>query len=429
MSGQDTVIFIVADEARYGGEADYMKGIAAELKRRGCRKGTDYLVYKTVGGAQGGNPHLLPLDNTAYAAVPCVDEIDANVLKRTGKINIIGAGHSTLGTVTDLAAQTGGRATASYITHMVDDRAHLQKIVENNVTLFATTTQHALCGIDHTLGAEAKFVALEAVPHTISKASCEAEYDAFAVSLQKRTDPEATACRAILEGGDLFAFALLDAGFEVGKESHIPYTAAEAARAGAALGAALPPYTNLILADGSPRNLMDRKMGEDTMGAFSEAYKRAQMGLVGMKDPDGPPYVVREFYKPGLSYNIVKAGYILGGRDNCVAFISNSEGYSTMDGAVMFIDNRKKLLGMFPSNVQYADETGQHQENIEKYNKRGIDVLQARSGSKLGVSRHPQQQATPVKVGNAAEKIVQALGLAQVATGLSPKHGTKNDNM
>ncbi len=427
MSSKDTVIFIVADEARYGGEADYMKGISAELKRRGCRKDTEYLVYKTVGG--GGDPHELPLNNEQYAVVPCVDKMDASVLQRTGKISIIGAGHSTLDTVTGLAAQTGGKATASYITHMVDDRAHLQKIVENDVTLFATTARHALCGIDHKLGAEVKFVALDAVPHTISKASCEIEYDAFVASLQKRTDPDAAACRTILEGEGLFAFALLDAGFEVGKEGHVPYTAAEAARAGAALGAALPPYSNLIIAEGSPRNLMDRKTGEDTMNAFAKAYKHAQMDLVGTEDPDGPPYVAREFYKPGLSYNVVKAGYILGGRDNCVAFISNSEGYSTMDGAVMLIDNRKKLLGMFSSNVQYADETGQHQANIEKYNKRGIAILRERSGLKLDVSRHSQQQATPAKVENAAEKIVQTLRLVQAAAGLSPKHGPKNNNM
>ncbi|MBU6476158.1 MAG: hypothetical protein KGQ70_09345, partial [Alphaproteobacteria bacterium] len=322
MPKKDTVIFIVADETRYGGEADYMKGLAAELKKRGLREDTDYFVYKAVRGASGSDPRVLPLNNDQYAAVPYVGEMDARLLTRAGKISLVGAGHSTLDVVIDLAARTGGRAKASYITHMVDDAGHLRKIVGNDVALFATTTQSALCAIDPSCGARAKLVALAAVPHTISKESCQAEYDSFMQFARQSADPEADMRRAILEGNDPFAFVLLNAGFEAGKKGHVPYTAEEAARAGAALGGALPPRTSLILAEGTPRSLMDRKLGEDTMGAFAAAYKRAQMALAGAEDPEETPYVVREFFEPGLPYNIVKAGYVLGGRDNCVAFIS-----------------------------------------------------------------------------------------------------------
>ena len=323
---------------------------------------------------------------------------------------------------------------------MVDNEAHLKKLCDSNITLFATTTQENLAGISSVLAAQVNFVPLDAVPHTNTPAACEAEYKTFKDAISGRTAHE---YKRVTEGKDPFAFVVLNAGFKVGKsklhlawakasirkhqipwlkidkdQRHFPYKIKEAVEHGTALGNEFSAPTNLILAHGGPRNLTDDRRGRRSrMEAFAQAYSQAQFEKFGVR-----PKIIREHFKPGLPYNILKVGdYLARARDNCVAFISNSEGYSTMDGAVLNISNQNKLLGMFPFGAQYADKTGQRQGNIEKYNQLGVAVLTAQDGI-LSISKHPQQKTTPAKAEDAAQKIIQSLELAHVPAQVSKKN-------
>jgi hypothetical protein len=304
---------------------------------------------------------------------------------------------------------------------MVDDASHLKGVVEGNVQLFATTTRQKLSEIDGDLAKSARLVALDAVPHTNSMASCQVEYDKFMHLLGRRKDCQEDVVRAVIE--EPFAFVVLNAGFPVGdKKEHMPYTEREATMHGEALGAHLPAGTHLILAHGGPRNLKDIELGGNAMEAFHMAYYTAQVQKARTRKLCDSPYVICEPFVQG-GCNMIKVGYVLARRENCLAFISNSEGYGTMDGAVLHVDNSRTLLGMFPFAAQYADPTGQRQANILKYNEYGVAVLkedEGRKGISLQVLRHPAEAATPRRTQDAAAQIVFSLALAAPEPSFGP---------
>jgi hypothetical protein len=380
-----TLLFLLsADENYNAGERDYMKALVAQISAAGLRRDTEYLFYKLlsedkkaaqVAQDNGGDPRVLPATDKEYAAVPFISPDASYRVKNAKNVKIIGAGHSTLDAAVELSSQLQVKAEISYITHMVDDRQCLQKIVDNGVHLFATTTRNKLTEMSPVLAKGVNFTKLDAVPHTNALASCKVEYDKFL-----RESPNREKVKQIIESGEPFALVVVNAGFEVGPDNvYMPYTEQEARHHGAALGELMAndyfPYkTNLIAMHGGPRNLRDENPSKEkhdfhksqkTMDVFAEAYYAAQ------KEFGKEPILVLERFAQGLPYNAIKAGYVMGGLENCVAFVSNSEGYGTMDGAVLLVPNRRKLLGMFPFYAQYQDPTGQRQENIDKYKKAG----------------------------------------------------------
>jgi hypothetical protein len=399
---QKAVIFVCADEAQFGGERDYMKALAADINARGQRKDTAYFFCKQGSGGTN-NPEAMPLSNADYAAIPSPDRLPLHDIAGMASVEIVAVGHSTLKAATSLPSLiTGGSNTPSvslgYITHMIKDSADLKYITDRNMTVFSSASREEIAALDAKLAAKVNLVQLAAVPHTNTQASCKVNYDAYMKTVSGQEVAQ------FVSEKQPFAFAVLNAGFSVDGE-HVPYTEKEARKHGAALGHHLPAGTHLILAHGGPRNLLDEQAGQNTVDAFAAAYQSAQA------ERHAQPKIIRERYAAGLPYDIIKAGYLLSHASNCQAFVSNSEGYGTMDGAALQVDNRKQLLGMFPFQALYADATGQRQANIEKYNQKGVAVLKAEKG-KLVIEKYPQQTATPRSSEDAASRIVSALSLA-----------------
>jgi hypothetical protein len=200
---------------------------------------------------------------------------------------------------------------------------------------------------------------------------------------------------------------VLNAGFETAEKTRVCYKEDEAESHGRALGKKLAAGTHLVLAHGGPRNGQDDKaLQTDLMEIFAKAYLEAQ------EAKGAQPEILREPFVMNGPYNIIKAGYIMGQADNCKAYICNGEGYGTMDGAVMHIDNREKTLGMFLFKALDSDKTKQREENTKKYHKLGISILTAGGDGSLQIQRHPEEQKTPALQQDAAEVITRNLGLA-----------------
>jgi len=232
-SASRAVVFIVAREEFNAGERDYAKALTAQINLQGQNDDTSYFFYKiqpegslpsNTAPAIDGSPQIWPLTDAQYAAVPLYNVNSAlDELEKMESVKIIGVGHSTLDTTLDLAKHLGPKTETSYITHMIDDHHHLQKIVENNVHLFATT-KDKLSGISPFLAQGVHFTKLDAVPHTNSLASCDIEYQSFL-----KNSPNGKEVGRIVDSGEPFAFVVVNAGFEVGPDKkYTPYTEQEA---------------------------------------------------------------------------------------------------------------------------------------------------------------------------------------------------------
>ena len=380
-----------------------MQALAANINARGQRKDTVYFYCKQ-GSSGTGNVNAIPLSNTGYAAIPSTDNLPLQDISGMSSVDIIAVGQSTLKPAVALSALVTDNPSSpavklNYITHMIEDNDDLKTVTDHNITVFTPSTRADIAALDKKMAARINLVQLDSVPHTNSKTSCKIDYDIYMNS------PSGHSVARIVDKGEPFAFVVLNAGFSV-DGNHVPYAAKEAREHGAALGRGLPAGTHLILAHGGPRNLLDQQDGHDTMNAFATAYQSAQA------ERNTHPQVICERYESGLPYNIIKAGYLLSQAKNCMAFISNSEGYGTMDGAALHVNNKEKLLGMFPFQALYADTSGQRQENIEKYNRMGVSVLGVKEG-RLVIKKHPQQKTTPHSGEDAASRIVRILHLTK----------------
>lgn len=413
MAKPHAVIFIVADEKYNAGERDYTKALVGQLKRQGLREDTDYLFYKVQpkdkneAATAGGDPRVLPENDAQYKNVPVIGTAALVEPRAAQSVTIVGAGHSTLKDVAELASyfrQTGKAVEASYVTHIVEAAPELKTIADNGIRLFAATTPEQLAAVDAGLAGQVAFTALDAVPNTNSEEFCRehlARYNGGA--------------KAVADSGQPFAFAVLNAGFEVGEPKvYTPYTVEEAAAHGAALGKYLQAGTALILAHGGPRNQRDegsvRKpedthAAQDTTTAFTEAYKAAQAAK------GAEPEIVVERFAQGMAYDAIKVGYLLGRAPNCVFWISNDEGFGTKSAACGHIDNRAKKLGSFQFAAEYADVTGARQASIEEWHKKGVSKLSVENGT-LVITRHPQEESS-VPAEDSAPVIVNALRLGK----------------
>ncbi|PZQ44957.1 MAG: hypothetical protein DI551_08945 [Micavibrio aeruginosavorus] len=78
---------------------------------------------------------------------------------------------------------------------------------------------------------------------------------------------------------------------------------------------------------------------------------------------------------------------------------------------MLHVDNDKKLLGMFPFAAQFADASGQRVQNIEKYNRLGVAILEVDEDRLLATLYHEHQQKTPVQYVDAAAVVLKDLCL------------------
>jgi hypothetical protein len=337
-------LFIGADRTKNAGYADYLKAIALALPAQAppaiaCRLGAPSEAFSTK----------LPIDNREYDALPVFTQEYLAQLKAE-QVEIVGLGDTTLASVIeaqDYLRRRGINVSSSYVNHMVSDE-DLLKIIEHDIRAFAPIAN------DHV-------TQIAAVPHTNTLRACRIECDNFIKT------PNGCSVANWMDNKEPFAIAVLNAGFAV-NGVHEPYTALEAYRDGKALGQNLASHTHLILAQGGPRSLQDEVAGEATMDAFKKGYLEAQ------EQSGGSPKVICERFAPDLNYNIIKAGYMLAQSTLCQAFISNAEGYGTMDGAVNLVPQHV-MLGMFPFAAEEKDPTGQRRDNTRKYNRKGIQWL------------------------------------------------------
>jgi hypothetical protein len=388
----NNVVFIVADEKLNAGERDYMKALANVINSF-KRQDTIYHIRKIgepTGQEDATYGSVLPTNDADYAKVPRLTNE-----KFDGPVKLIAVGHSTfdaLCTATDHLDDTIGQCDGlAWITHMIEDR-HRDFLYAEGVDVFSpseteTTVYHHK---------------LDAVPHTNSPSSCAIDYALFQEDARFQEFNE-------LVGQDApFAFAVLNAGFPVAKENGTewhPYKEYEARRHGYDLGSRMAAGTALLLVDGGPRNLKDEtEFGQNNMSVFVDGYLRAQHAI-----HDVTPGVFTERFVQGAPYNVIKAGFVLCTKENCLAFVSNSEGYGTMDGAVLYADNQKGQLLMYSFEAQYEDITGQRAQNIEKYKDLGVSVIDVRG--ELHAS--PEKAITPIQQRDAAVDIVHALRLAE----------------
>lgn len=343
--------FIGTDRATHAGYADYMQALGLALKD------TDAHVYaaRTAGGLGHGITRGLPTDNAGYDRLPALDMPSVRtVLARYEEIHIIALGQPSLQKLEETAhalSAGGKRVESSAVLHMVDEN-EVARLWQLDATVYAPI-KHAPQNLD--------LVTLPCVPHTNTLVSCAAEAEKFAQIQHGKIMAEINRVAAP------FACVVVNAGFNV-DNTHQPYTASEAFAHGFALGRDMMANTHLLLMHGSPRNLKDEEAGENTLDAFQNGYLR------GQGEKKATPKILAERFNTASKYNAIKAALALSHKAGCAAFISNAEGYGTMDSALTLTPPGLPL-GMFPFAAEETDTTGQRRANTHKYNTLGIDWL------------------------------------------------------
>jgi hypothetical protein len=405
------IVFVTPDPAVNLGDVDSVNALAIQIDTQGKCENTTYFAGKIAGvdatKAQLDND-TLPKTNNEHAKLPHISDVLKRIISNPAKpddIKIVGIGIATLEDAQEAALILktqfpAAQVSASYMAHLPQDLDSLQFITENNIKLFTPDT---LDSYDVPLGLQ--HFKLDTVPHTNTPGICKAD----AEDAKFKTTDNGRKVAEWQESGAPFAIVVLNAGFGTqvdGQTVHKPYTAAEAEAHGKALGMAVPEGTHLFLQHGGPRNGFDEKAGERTSDSFIKGFLAAQ------KERGAEPQVVFEPFVQGTPYNSIKASFVIAQSENCVAMISNAEGYGTMDGVVTHVDNSsRKIVGMFPFDALKGIKA--REENLEKYNQKGIAILALGADGKMFVKTHPQQRQTPYAEKDAAVQIVNELGLAK----------------
>jgi hypothetical protein len=394
------VLFITANEEFNAGERDSMKALALEIKDHE-RDDIAYITYKipTTPSPVSGNPLSLPVDNALYAKIPTVDAETSDLVRQTAHLTLIGVGNSTFKTLVELHDAALKDIKTYFITHLINDIDDLRAIHTRHIHVFSPMKKDDLTPLDPDMAQGIALDMLETMPHTNTHLSQE-DYKEFMAT------PNGQQMQKILDRKQDFAFVVLNGGTGIGEtRTHYPYNEEEAAAHGYALGHHAKAGTALIVTHGGPRNLIDEnEFGQMTMQAFAKAYTKAQ------SEKGDKPVILLEPFVPNRSYNAIKAGYVLGQSGHCVAFVSNAEGYGTMIGAIIHIDNHKKILGMFPFKAWSRDNPDLQAEDFEKYHRGGIAELYA-SPEGIIIRRHPQEVRTPANSGDPTRQIIEKLDL------------------
>lgn len=386
------IVTLAANEAAHAGERDYYFSVIDEMGE--TAKGTAIASLKS-GVAASCESCLTTVwqqahNNADYALIPgfsteALDHLAYYGRNRIERATVIGLGHSTLEDIFAAKAtlEAHGIVTrGGYVTHMVDGDAY-NALAANEITVFPP--------LPRPTGTTLDWRPLDSVPHTNTAASCRQHAEIYGQTANGQT------LRSWQDSGADFGLVVLNAGFGI-KQSpdtapvHHAYLASEACAHGIAL-AKLQPQNNLLLMHGGPRNLADEKDGEMTMDSF----------VAGLREGGSRGEILTERFVPNLPYNAIKAAYLAARAPNCRSFISNAEGYGTMDGAILHVDNSRTLLGMF--NFQANTLEAQRVKNTTLYHGRGIALLSLHNGEGL-IERAAGAMPTPVESRNAAADVV-----------------------
>lgn len=412
-----SVLCVVADGKVNAGEVDYASAFLAAIKEHGSDE-NEYFICKVDLGTEPKNTlhenadqltasiRKLPEKKSDFDHVPLYSEHGLNqVLELSEMITVVGLGRSTLAVLKDIKENTadGEVEKASYITHMMGSSDDLQWIADTRTTLFAPMERKDLQALNADAAGRTEFYKLTAVPHTNTFEICRNHLAEF-----NKTE-NGVVIQEHVASGKPFAVVVINAGYKDKTSGvHQPYTKSQAFAHGLALGRSLPKDTLLMANHGGPRNLADeQEAGQETSEGFIEGYR------IGQQEQGGDPVVVFEPFRFGMDYDAIKASYLLTQNENCVAYISNAEGYGTMDGALKLIDQEKypdMLVGMFPFDLLYQDVTGQRQANITKYHNAGIAVLKVGDNGNLVIEPSPNAGKQDIQQ-DPTLQIIETLGL------------------
>ena len=418
-----TVLFITANESK-GGERDYMMAIAAELQERAredvqfraCTLPQNDIDAVANSSDIGGDATRLPVTKQDFAHTPVLS--DSLVDSLDGEIEIVAVGRSTLQAGLGVEGRLSDRgidAPVHYITHLID-KIDYPTLDFHDVHVFAPLTREQLDKPSIML------TPLDAVPHTNTPALCKAEWDKF------KETPNGRKLNKWVENSARFVCVVPNAGIGVEKV-HTPCKAQDAYEQGLALGKY--PRTkgmNLFVADSGPRAKKDRSnvqqhcFGElamddpsvntpdnescieDTNTAFAAGY------MAGQYERGGKPEVICDRFRPG-GVDSVKASLYIASSPACFGFIVNNEGYGTMEGAVVNLDDATHMVGMFRAepSLSVPDRVA----NMDKYGMLGIGFIEIDDAKQLYISRLINASGMPNPNRNAAAVIVKELGLLQ----------------
>ncbi len=396
------IIVIGSDEHMNAGFRDYALAFGYEAMSENIQA-----VACKLGGIK--HPHepalkKLPIDNTGYAELPAYseDSIRRELLQNPDRQTlIIGCGEETLEPLCALYDSFPGIPPAdfAFVSHMLhpQDKTLLKG---RGITAFTPSEIRGEQNLHH--------VKIDTVPHTMTQARIEQDYKTML-----ETSSNADALKRMTGLKKPFALAVLNAGFDVetsaGVKQRFPYYNDEAARDGKALGEMLPVNTSLLLMDGGPRNCHEQELEQNNAQTFMEAFRDANADANFQDGAKSRPELIYERFEKGLSYNSTAAAMHMGGFDECSAFISNAEGYGTMDSAIRFVNNQDKILGLFPFRANAEDVTGQRLDNIRKYDALGIKPL-VTTDYLPDIAAEEDRLATPRPQQNSARTVLETYG-------------------
>lgn len=350
-------IFICSDESKNAGARDYAMSMAHELRAQGqptalaCKVGDTEHVHL-------GLKEFIP-DNKHYETLPLFDaEKILPKIPEDETCVFIGLGENTLEALCAIHDRLeSSQHHFAFVSHILEP-SQREVLRTREITAF-TPSDIKRHDISH--------VRIGAVPHTATTPVLKHH----ATEMLKFGDERIADMINLREE---FAIAVLNAGFDVendlGERIYVPYSEEEAFEHGGILGGMMPKNTNLILVDGGPRNLRDIAEGQHTGDHFLASYYDAN------GNSDTAPKLVYERFEQGLPYNAVYgAMYLAKASGLSRAFITNAEGYGTMDAAALHIDNSTQILGMFPFMANALDSTGDRLEKIKEYNALGVRLL------------------------------------------------------
>ena len=392
-------IFICSDESKNAGARDYAMSMAHELQAQGLPPALACKIGNTQHTQRGLKDFIS--DNKYYAILPLYDgEKILREFPEDETCVFIGLGENTIDAICDIYDRLEGSPHHfAFVSHILEP-SQREVLRAREITAF-TPSDIKRHDISH--------VRISAVPHTATTPILMHH----AAEMLKHGDERIADMINLREE---FAIAVLNAGFDVendlGESVYVPYSEEEAYEHGRILGGMMPKNTNLILADGGPRNLRDIAESQQTGLHFLAGYYEAN------GNNETAPKLVYERYEKDLPYNAVYgAMYLAKASGLSRAFISNAEGYGTMDAAALHIDNSTQILGMFPFMANALDTTGDCLEKIKEYNALGIQLMDVPDymSNYTPVDTHAK---TPIIQDNASRVIIDAY--RQLEAGANP---------
>ena len=255
-------IFICSDESKNAGARDYAMSMAHELQAQGLPPALACKIGNTQHTQRGLKDFIS--DNKYYAILPLYDgEKILREFPEDETCVFIGLGENTIDAICDIYDRLEGSPHHfAFVSHILEP-SQREVLRAREITAF-TPSDIKRHDISH--------VRISAVPHTATTPILMHH----AAEMLKHGDERIADMINLREE---FAIAVLNAGFDVendlGESVYVPYSEEEAYEHGRILGGMMPKNTNLILADGGPRNLRDIAESQQTGLHFLAGYYEA----------------------------------------------------------------------------------------------------------------------------------------------------------